>query len=73
MKNLVGLVVFKEEIIAMFQMKMSQIDSEIDKNLRNFSIFKDFLHFFSKFLTDFVDWNVEKGQQGKNVLSTGLS
>ena len=49
MKNLVGLVVFKEEIIAMFQMKMSQIDSEIDKNLQNFSIFKDFLHFFPNF------------------------
>ena len=57
----------------MFKMKMSQIDSEIDKNLRNFSIFKDIFAFFSKFLTDFVDWNVEKGQQGKNVLSTSLS
>ena len=44
-------------------MKMSEIDIEIDKNPRSFSIFKDFFAFFPKFLTDFVDWNIEKGQQ----------
>ena len=27
------------------------------------------MHFVSKFSTDFVNWNVEKGQQGKYVLS----
>ena len=48
----------------MFRMKMSQIDTEKDKNLRIFSIFKDFMHFFPKFSTDFVNWNVGKGQQG---------
>ena len=72
MKTLVRPVVFNEEIIAMFSMKMSQIENENDKNLGNFSIFKDFMHFFSKFSTDFVDWNVEKGQQGKYVLSSML-
>ena len=54
-------------------MKMSQIYTENYKDPRNFSIFEDFFAFFSKFLTDFVDWNVEKGQQGKNVFSTSLS
>ena len=29
-----------------------------------------FLCIFPNFLTDFVDWNAEKGQQGKNVLSS---
>ena len=41
-----------------------------NKNQR-FPIFQDFMHFF-KFLTDFVDWNIKKGQQGKNVLSSKL-
>ena len=30
------------------------------------------MYFFSKFLTGFVDWNVEKCRQGKNVLSSML-
>ena len=28
------------------------------------------MHFFSKFSSDFVDWNVEKNQKGKNLLSS---
>ena len=64
-------VVFYEELIAMFWMKMSQIDTENDKNPENFQFPKISCH-FSKFLTDFVNWNVAKGQQGKNVLSSML-
>ena len=26
------------------------------------------MQIFSKFFTDFVDWNAEKGHQGKNAL-----
>ena len=37
-----------------------------------FSKFQSIYAFFSKFLTDLMDWNVEKGQQGKNVLSSRL-
>ena len=62
-------VVFHGEITAMLWIKMSQIDTENDKNLN----FQRFFCIFSKFLTDFVDWNVEKGQQGKNVLSSMFS
>ena len=64
MNKLVRPVVFNEEIIAMFWLKMSQIDTEIDKNPKSFQ-FSKILSIFSKFLTDFVKWNVEKGQQGK--------
>ena len=31
------------------------------------------MHLFFKFRKDLVDWNVENGQQGKNVLSNMLS
>ena len=34
------------------------------------SNFQRFYAFFPKVLTDVVDWNVGKGQQGKNVLSS---
>ena len=53
-------------------MKKSQIETENDKNPTIFQISKILCSFFSKFLTDLMDWNVEKGQQGKNVLSTRL-
>ena len=52
-------------------MKMSQIDTENDKNLK-ISHFSKISCFFSKFLADFVNWNVEKSQEGKNVLSSML-
>ena len=64
MKQLVRPVVFTEEIIAMFCSKMSQIDIENDKNPKSFQ-FSKISCISSKFLTDFVNWNVEKGQQGK--------
>ena len=48
-------VVFYEEIIAMFRMKMSQIDTENDKNANIFQFSKIVCLLFSKFLTDFVD------------------
>ena len=50
---------------------MSQIDTESDKNPKNFQFSKISCN-FSKFLTDFANWNVEKGQQGKKVLSSML-
>ena len=64
MKKLVRPVVFNENIIAIFWLKMSQIDTENDKNHQNFQ-FSKISCIFSKFLTDFANWNVEKGQQGK--------
>ena len=50
--------------IAIFWLKMSQIDTEIDKNPKKFQ-FSKISCIFSKFLTDFANWNVENGQQGK--------
>ena len=52
-------------------MKMSQIDTKNDKTPK-FSNFQKSYAFFFKFSTDFVDWNVEKGQEGKTVLSSLL-
>ena len=40
--------------------------------ISNFPTFKGFMRFFSKFLTDFMDWNGKTGQQGKNVLLVGF-
>ena len=37
-----------------------------------FSNFQSFYAIFVKFSTDFVDWNVEKSQQGTNLLSSSL-
>ena len=50
---------------------MSQIDPKNDKNFGIFQLSK-ILCFFSESLTNFVDWNVEKCQQGKYVLSSML-
>ena len=38
-----------------------------------FSYFQNVFEFFPNFLTDFVDWNIEKGQRGTNALSVGFS
>ena len=51
-------------------MKMSEIGTEKDKNPKIFH-FSKVLSFFL-FLTDFVNWNSKKGQQGKNTLSSML-
>ena len=37
-----------------------------------FSKFQNFYAIFVKFSTDFVDWKVEKSQQGTNLLSSSL-
>ena len=37
-----------------------------------FSNFQSFYAIFVKFSTDFVNWNVEKSQQGTNLLSSSL-
>ena len=42
---------------------MSQIDTENDKKISNFQCFHAF---FVEVSTDFVHWNVLKGQQGTN-------
>ena len=60
-----------QELIAVFQIKVSQIDTENDKKPKTFH-FSIFFAIFVKFLTDFVNCNVEKGQQGKNLLSSRL-
>ena len=60
---------FSKDFIAFFKMKMSQIDTEDDKNSK-ISLFSKILGIFLKFPTNFVDWNVKNGQQGKNVIST---
>ena len=49
-------------------MKMSRIDTETDKSPNISKI----LTIFSEFSTDFVNWIVKKGQQGKNVFSSML-
>ena len=63
---------YSEEFIAVFAVKMSQIDTEKDKNHKTFQFLTIVSIFFSIFSTDFVNWNVEKGQQGKNMLSVML-
>ena len=63
-------VVFFEENFG-FQVKKSQIDNEIDKNPK-FSNLQSFYAVFVKFMTDFSEWNVKKGQQGKRLLSSSL-
>ena len=52
------LVGFSEELFAVWYVKMSQIDSENDKNLK-ISQFSKILCIFSNFSTDVVNWNVE--------------
>ena len=42
--------------------KISQIGTEIHKKPKNFKL-SMFYAVFVIFMTDFVDWNVEKGQQ----------
>ena len=64
-----GLLGCPEEFIVVFQVKMSQIDTENDNKNQNSPIFEVFMHVF-KFSTDFVICNVETGQQEKNVLSS---
>ena len=59
-----------EEFFAFLEMKTSQMDTENDKNPKGFQFSK--VLGISSSLTDSVDWNVEKGQQGKHLLSSSL-
>ena len=65
------LVGFSEEIIAVFEMKKSPLEPKMTK-IPKFSNFQRFHAFFTSFLTDFVDWNAQKGQQRTNALSIRL-
>ena len=60
-------VVFKDEIVSGFRLKRSQLDTEIDKNLKILQ-FSKFYAVFLKFSTNSGDWKVGKGQQGTNVV-----
>ena len=63
-------VVFLKRIGVFKLKKISQIGTEIYK--KHISNFQSFYADFVKFMTDFVDWNVENGQQGKSLLSSSL-
>ena len=62
---------FSEEIGAVLKCKNLKLTTKVTK-IRKFPFFKTLTHFFPKNLTDFVNWNIEKGQQGKSVLSSML-
>ena len=62
---------FFEEFTAVFFVKMSRIDAENYKKPKIFQ-FAMFLCFFVYVSTDFVDWDVLKGQQGKSGVSNSL-
>ena len=68
-------VVLCEEKIGVFLFeKYLKSTPKITKN-PNFSIFQSFYAILVKLWTDFVDWNVlkgQKGQQGNNCLSNSL-
>ena len=65
---------FSEVIIAVFQLKKSQIDTKNDETPKNFPIFKAFSAFFSKFqnLDRVRQLNVEKDQKGENEEFTAV-
>ena len=63
------LVGFFKDLNAVFQVKVSQINTENEKKFKFFQ-FPKFLCFFSTFLKNYVDWNIEKDQQGKNLISS---
>ena len=60
---------FFEEFIAVVLVKLSQIETENDKNPK-FSGFQSFYAFFVGVSIDFVKWNILKGQQGTSWLSS---
>ena len=63
------LVVFYEEIIAVFKLKNI---SNWHRNRQKTQTFQSFHANFVEFPIHFVDWNVENGQQNKNWLSSSL-
>ena len=62
---------FSVALISVFEVNMSQITTEFDKKHKIFQFSKTLCIFF-KLLTVFMDWNADKSQQGKNVLSSRL-
>ena len=64
-------VVFYEEIIALFELKNLKLKPKMTKNPK-LSNFQSFYAVFVEFMTDFFEWNVKKGQQGKKLLSSSL-
>ena len=62
---------FSDALFSVFWVKVSQINTEYDKNPQTFQFSKNLCILF-KFVTDFVNLNVENGQEGKNVLSSRL-
>ena len=62
---------FYEEIIAGFWMKNLKLTPKMTKNQKTPDFYR-FYALFVKVLTDFVNCNVETGQQGKNGLSSRL-
>ena len=63
---------FSEEIIAVCELKNLKLTSKMTK-IPKFSNFQRFYAFISKFSTDFVDLNIEKGQQGTKCSPAGFS
>ena len=59
---------FSEEIIAVFQMQKSQIDTENEKKPKDFMQISNILCIFVKVPTDFVDRKVLRGQRGNGWL-----
>ena len=64
-------MLFRRDNDCFLNEKYIKLKPKMTKNA-NFPIFKVFYAFFVKFSTDFVDWNVEKSQQGTNLLSSSL-
>ena len=60
---------FSEAIIAVFHVKKSQIDTEIDKKPKVFQ-FSKILSIFPKFSTDFVNWNVQNQHRERQNFET---
>ena len=60
-----------EEITVVFKLKKFSNWQRKTKNPK-FSNFQSFCAGFVKFMTDFVDWKVKKGQQGSFLLSSRL-
>ena len=62
---------FCEEIIALYDETILQFAPKMTK-IPNVSISQRFYAIFARFWTDLVNWNVLKGQQGMNMLSSRL-
>ena len=62
---------FNEEFIVVLSGKSLELTSKMTKN-QKFSISLKFYGFFSKFLTETDNWNVEKSPQDKIVLFSML-